>query len=85
MNFLKKLPNKLALMAIFIYRAVLSPSVGILRFLSFYPRPSCIFYPTCSEYGIECFKKYSFFVALRKTANRVGRCHPKNEPRIDKS
>ncbi len=66
-----------------VYRAVLSPSVGILRFFPFYPKPSCIFYPTCSEYGVECFKKYSFLTAFRKTSNRIGRCHPGNEPGVD--
>jgi putative membrane protein insertion efficiency factor len=85
MNFLKKLPNKLIIAIVLIYRAIFSPSVGILRFLAFYPRPSCIFYPTCSEYGVECFKKYPFFTALEKTASRISRCHPGNEPRVDKS
>lgn len=83
MNFLKKLPNKAIIGLIFIYRWALSPSVGILRYLPGYPKPSCIFYPTCSEYGIECFKKYSFFRAFGKTINRIGRCHPGNEPRVD--
>jgi putative membrane protein insertion efficiency factor len=77
------LPNKLAIGVIRFYRLTFSPSVGILHYLPFYPRPSCIFYPTCSEYGIECFKKYSFFKAVKKTANRIGRCHPGNEPGVD--
>jgi putative membrane protein insertion efficiency factor len=80
---LKKLPNSVAIGLIYIYRWVFSPSVGVLHYLPFYPRPSCIFYPTCSEYGIECFKKYSFLNAIQKTAHRVGRCHPGNEPRVD--
>jgi putative membrane protein insertion efficiency factor len=83
MNFLKKLPNKLVIGLITIYRFILSPSVGFLRFLPFYPKNTCIFYPTCSEYGVECFKKYPFFTALRKTISRIGRCHPGNEPGVD--
>ncbi|MBP6905003.1 MAG: membrane protein insertion efficiency factor YidD [Candidatus Pacebacteria bacterium] len=79
----KKLLNSGAIGLIYIYRRIFSPSVGILRFIPFYPRPSCIFYPTCSEYGVECFKKYPFFTALRKTATRIGRCHPGNEPKVD--
>ena len=79
----KRLPNNTAVFLVNIYRAIFSPSVGLLRYLSFYPKPSCIFYPTCSEYTIECFKKYSFFKALSKTAHRIGRCHPKNDPMVD--
>lgn len=80
---INKLLNTVAMLAIRLYRALFSPSVGILRFLPFYPRPTCIFYPTCSEYGIECFKKYSFLTALRKTTRRISRCHPGNEPSVD--
>lgn len=83
MNFLKKLPNNLAILMISLYQKTLSPSLGIFKFLPFYPKPSCIFYPTCSEYGIECYKKYSFIQATKKTINRIGRCHSGNEPRVD--
>ncbi|HRH24805.1 MAG TPA: membrane protein insertion efficiency factor YidD [Candidatus Paceibacterota bacterium] len=76
MNSLKKLPNNITILIIKLYRLILSPSVGFLRFLPFYPRPSCVFYPTCSEYSIACFQKYNFFTALRKTTRRVSRCHP---------
>jgi putative membrane protein insertion efficiency factor len=83
MIYWQKVPNKAVIGAIRVYRLIFSPSVGILRYLPFYPSPSCIFYPTCSEYGIEAFKKYSFFTALQKTMNRIGRCHPGHEPGID--
>lgn len=86
MNFyqkLKKIPNHIALVVIYFYRLILSPTVGILRFLPGYPRPSCIFYPTCSEYGLQSFKKYPFLKALYKTLDRIRRCHPSNEPRVD--
>lgn len=83
MNFLKKLPNRLVILFIKFYRITLSPTVGVFRFLPFYPKPTCIFYPTCSEYSIECFKKYSFFLAFGKSLSRIGRCHPGNHPRVD--
>lgn len=83
MNFLRKLPNKAFIGLIAIYRLVFSPSVGFMRFLPFYPKNTCIFYPSCSEYGVECFKKYQFFIALNKTIKRIGRCHPGNEPGVD--
>lgn len=80
---LQKIPNYLAIGVILIYRAVFSPTVGILRHFPGYPRPTCIYYPTCSEYGLISFRKYPFFKAFRKTVDRIGRCHPGNEPGID--
>ncbi len=75
--------NLISLTLIIFYRKVFSPSVGLLRYIPFYPKPSCIFYPTCSEYGIECFKKYFFLKAFKKTILRIIKCHPKNDPQVD--
>ncbi len=36
----------------------------------------CRFYPTCSQYALEAFKKYSFFKAVFYTLYRFFRCHP---------
>ena len=86
MKFLKKLikiPNHLSIVVIRIYRLVLSPSVGVLRHIPFYPRPTCIFYPSCSEYSIICFKKENFPTAFKKTVRRISRCHPGNDPQVD--
>ncbi|MEK7227946.1 MAG: membrane protein insertion efficiency factor YidD [Patescibacteria group bacterium] len=83
MSFLGRLPNKIVVGLILIYQKVFSPSLGFLRFLPFYPKPNCIFYPSCSEYGAACFRNYNFFKALRKTLGRIGRCHPGNDPRVD--
>jgi putative membrane protein insertion efficiency factor len=82
-NIVKKVPNYVAIGVIILYRAVFSPTVGVLRYIPGYPRPSCIFYPTCSEYGLESFKKYGFFKAFYRTTRRIGRCHPGNEPQVD--
>jgi uncharacterized protein len=83
MTSLKKFPNNVILLLIRVYRAVFSPSTGILRFMPFYPKHTCIFYPTCSEYATVCFKKYPFFKAFKKTFIRVARCHPGNTPGVD--
>ncbi len=83
MNFLKKIPNYIALFFLFLYQKTFSPSLGVFRYIPGYPKPTCIFYPTCSEYSKICFKKYSFFFALKKTITRILRCHPYNEPRVD--
>ncbi len=75
--------NTAAIGIILLYRAIFSPTVGILRFIPRYPRPTCIFYPTCSEYGLQSFRKYPFFKAFKQTVHRISRCHPGNEPQID--
>ncbi|HWC57521.1 MAG TPA: membrane protein insertion efficiency factor YidD [Candidatus Paceibacterota bacterium] len=66
-----------------VYRLVFSPSVGILRYLPFYPAPSCVFYPTCSEYGKICFNTYPFFTASKKLIGRLSRCTPHHTPSVD--
>jgi hypothetical protein len=38
--------------------------------------PSCRFYPTCSEYGIEAITKYGVIKGGIKTAWRILRCNP---------
>ncbi|HVY36045.1 MAG TPA: membrane protein insertion efficiency factor YidD [Candidatus Paceibacterota bacterium] len=86
MTFLKKfkkVPNSIMIGLIVAYQKILSPSSGVFRFFPFYPKPTCIFYPTCSEYSLQCFKKYSFGMAFKKSINRIGRCHPGNEPAVD--
>jgi len=41
-------------------------------------RPSCRFYPTCSQYAIDSIEKYGFFLGLFKSIKRIARCHPFN-------
>ena len=82
-NECKKIPNTFFIGVIVLYRTIFSPTVGVLRFFPFYPRPSCVFYPTCSAYAITCFKQHSFFTAFRKTTHRIVRCHPGTPPQID--
>lgn len=79
---LKEIPNKLVILLIKIYRLTLSPSVGLLGKLGIL-KPTCIFYPTCSEYAVLAFQKYSFWKALLKSINRISRCNHRNEPSVD--
>jgi len=37
---------------------------------------SCRFYPSCSEYALDAFKKYGFIKGFYLTLKRIGRCHP---------
>lgn len=38
--------------------------------------PRCKYYPSCSEYGKECFEKFNFFKASILTVWRILRCNP---------
>ncbi|WP_096894174.1 membrane protein insertion efficiency factor YidD [Candidatus Scalindua japonica] len=39
-------------------------------------RPSCRFYPTCSQYAVEAIEKKGIIVGLLKGIWRVVRCNP---------
>ena len=38
--------------------------------------PSCRFTPTCSQYGLEAFRKHGPVKGLYLTVRRLLRCHP---------
>ena len=40
--------------------------------------PSCRFYPSCSEYGVQALQKYGIFKGGWLAVKRVARCHPFN-------
>ena len=48
------------------YQYVISPVIG----------PKCRFTPTCSQYGLEAFKKYGVLKGFWLTVKRISRCHP---------
>ncbi|MDZ7370301.1 MAG: membrane protein insertion efficiency factor YidD [candidate division KSB1 bacterium] len=37
---------------------------------------SCRYYPSCSTYAVEAFKKYGIFKGSVKTTYRIIRCNP---------
>ena len=45
--------------------------------------PCCRFYPTCSAYAVEAFKKRGFFVGLALSVWRILRCNPFCRPGYD--
>ena len=49
-----------------IYRMIISP----------YLAPSCRYFPTCSEYAIECLKTYGLMKGFLKATKRILSCHP---------
>ncbi len=52
-------------------------------FLSPLKGPTCRFYPTCSQYSIQAFKKYGFLKGLWLTIKRVSKCHPFHPGGVD--
>lgn len=46
------------------------------RFISPLKRPSCRFYPTCSQYSLEAFQKYGFVKGFVLSIGRISKCHP---------
>ncbi len=45
--------------------------------------PSCRFYPSCSEYGIEAIRKHGAIKGGIMTAWRILRCNPLNKGGYD--
>ena len=55
------------------YQLVLSPLIG----------PSCRFYPSCSQYGIEAIDTHGALRGTWLTIKRISRCHPWHEGGFD--
>ena len=45
--------------------------------------PTCIYYPSCSEYFIQAVRKYGPIRGGAKGVRRICRCHPFNEGGFD--
>lgn len=46
------------------------------KFISPITPPTCRFYPTCSHYGLEAFKRFGVWKGLYLTVFRIIKCHP---------
>ncbi|MDO5125213.1 MAG: membrane protein insertion efficiency factor YidD [Ruminococcus sp.] len=58
---------------IWIYKKIISP---------LFPA-RCRYYPSCSSYSIEAFKKHGFFKGLILSVWRVLRCNPFSKGGVD--
>ncbi|TYS08953.1 membrane protein insertion efficiency factor YidD [Bacillus subtilis] len=58
--------KKLAILSIRLYQKAISP---------LFP-PTCRFYPTCSNYGLEAFQKFGFIKGGWLLTKRLLKCHP---------
>jgi putative membrane protein insertion efficiency factor len=70
---LRRLPARLAILPILIYRYGISPVIG----------PRCRFYPSCSEYGIDALVRFGLLRGLWLTGARLVRCHPWHPGGVD--
>lgn len=54
--------------------------LALIRFYQYVISPllpsSCRFVPSCSEYGVEAFRKHNAIRALFLTIKRIVRCNP---------
>lgn len=66
MKSLKKILSIPFIVLIRAYQRIISPWLG----------PKCRFTPSCSEYGVEAFKKHGPVKGLWLTFKRIGKCHP---------
>nr|WP_330382098.1 membrane protein insertion efficiency factor YidD [Thermotalea metallivorans] len=46
------------------------------RYISPLKRPSCRFYPTCSQYALEALGKYGALRGTLLILKRIVKCHP---------
>ncbi|KOA20307.1 putative membrane protein insertion efficiency factor [Clostridium homopropionicum DSM 5847] len=53
------------------------------KYISPLKRPSCRFYPTCSQYAIEAIEKYGVFKGVAMALKRISKCHPFNPGGFD--
>ena len=51
--------------------------------ISIFKKPSCVFYPTCSNYTKEAFLKYGVIKGFYLGFLRILRCHPWQKNHID--
>ncbi|MEM4270871.1 MAG: membrane protein insertion efficiency factor YidD [Candidatus Pacearchaeota archaeon] len=65
--------RKLFISFIRLYQKFISPLL---------PR-SCRFYPSCSEYAVQCFECHNVFYAIFLTMKRILKCNPLFEGGFD--
>jgi putative membrane protein insertion efficiency factor len=58
--------KKIAIFLIRFYQKAISPLKP----------PSCRFYPTCSQYGLEAIERFGVLKGGILTIKRISKCHP---------
>lgn len=71
--------KKIAVFLINSYQLILSPDSGWLR----RNRPTCRFFPSCSEYTKQAIMKYGFLRGIELGGKRILKCHPWHAGGVD--
>ncbi|EJO5348114.1 membrane protein insertion efficiency factor YidD [Clostridium botulinum] len=53
------------------------------KYISPLKRPSCRFYPTCSQYSLQAIEKYGALKGTLISIKRILKCHPFNKGGYD--
>jgi len=53
------------------------------KYISVFLKPSCVFYPSCSEYTKQAIEKYGVCKGIHLGFFRILRCHPWQKNHID--
>jgi len=53
------------------------------KFISPLKPPTCRFYPTCSEYGLESYRRFGAIKGTYLTIRRILKCHPFHQGGFD--
>ena len=53
------------------------------KYISTLKKPSCKFYPTCSQYALDAIEKYGALKGSFMAIKRILRCHPYNKGGYD--
>ena len=83
MNNIKKTPKNLAVFLIEVYQKTFSPDQGVMKSEEKTHSPTCVFYPSCSEFSKEAIQKYGVLKGSLKSFRRIIRCHPWQKNNID--
>ncbi|HMO20601.1 MAG TPA: membrane protein insertion efficiency factor YidD [Candidatus Melainabacteria bacterium] len=71
-DLLESLPKKTACALIRCY-----------QYTRFLRRPSCRFYPSCSEYTLRSIQRHGLLKGVIAGISRISRCHPWNAGGVD--
>ena len=53
------------------------------KHISVFLKPSCVFFPSCSEYAKQAIEKYGVLKGIYLGSLRILRCHPWQKNHID--
>ena len=76
-SYIKNSSNELEFTAALLF-------VGYKTFFSSQDMQSCVFYPSCSVYAVECLRQEPFPKSVFKVFDRLTRCHPFASPKYYK-